>query len=395
VELLWFFGFWMLALMMSLPSLESLGNLKGKYVLLRAGLNVPVEDGWVTNDFRLKRLLPTLQALHTAGACTVVLGHLGSEEPWTLAPVEQYFSRELPTRFLAKPPHLVTRDELTIEEGEFLFLENVRMSPGEKENDPVLGKRIASLGDVFINEAFADSHRKHASIVGPPQYLPSAFGLDFEHELQELSKAFTPLAPFVAIIGGAKIATKLPLVEKLLVKADRVYIAGALANTMYKARGDEIGRSVYDASEERVAKKLLAQKNIFVPEEVVVRAKNGTSIAKAANAVLPDENILDAGPNAVMEIAEACKQAQFVLWNGPLGHFESGFRAGTDALAEALSRVKAHTIVGGGDTISSIETLKLFDKFSFVSTGGGAMLDFLATETLPGIDAIVRRDTEC
>lgn len=375
---------------MILPSIASLGDLRGKYVLLRAGLNVPIENGWVTNTFRLKRLLPTMQALHAAGAATIVLGHKGNDGSETLAPVAQYFSREIPTRFLGKPPHMVTREELMVEDGEFLFLENVRMSPGEKENDLELGKHLATLGDVFVNDAFADSHRSHASVVGPPQHLQSAFGLDFVHEVTELSKAFNAPSPLVVIMGGAKIATKMPLVEKFLGKADRIYIAGALANTAYKARGQEIGRSVYDANEERAAKQLVSEVNVSVPEEVVVRTKEGDSVTKAVTAVLADDKILDAGPHAVTEIAELCGKAKMVLWNGPLGHFESGFRAGTDALAEALAQSKAHTIVGGGDTITSIEDLQLFDRFSFVSTGGGAMLDYLATETLAGIEAILK-----
>ncbi|PIR46767.1 MAG: phosphoglycerate kinase, partial [Candidatus Vogelbacteria bacterium CG10_big_fil_rev_8_21_14_0_10_45_14] len=189
--------------MKELPDIESLGGLRGKRVVLHAGMNVPVAGGLVVNDFRLKRLLPTLKMLSLAGARTIVIGHLGSEEPKTVEPIAKYFEGELKVRFLGKPPHTLLAKEVNAKDGEVLFAENVRMSPGELECDELLGKHIASLGDVYVNEDFAVSHRPHASIVIPPRYIPCAFGPDFIKEVSELSKVEDPPRPFVAFIGGA------------------------------------------------------------------------------------------------------------------------------------------------------------------------------------------------
>ena len=346
-------------------------KLHGKRAFLRLDLDVPIPlEGYVTEDFRLRRCLPTLRYLKEAGAKVIIIGHIGSDGEESLKPVAQWFDKNLPqTGFV---PSLELKEVLeTMYAGNVLMLENLRRSPGEKGNDPAFAKQLVKLGDIYVNDSFATSHREHASIVGLPKFLPSYAGLNLEQEVEQLSKAFQPEHPFLFILGGAKFSTKVPLVEKFLQTAETIYISGALANTFYKARGDDVKDSLVDDNLDLV-KPFLGQPKIILPDDLVW-SKN---------------KILDAGPRAVEQLRQLINQAKFILWNGPLGNFENGFTQATDETAKAIAVSSAYSIVGGGDTIASIEKLNLLGKFGFVSTGGGAMLDFLANGTLPGIEVL-------
>ncbi|MCC2630743.1 MAG: pgk, phosphoglycerate kinase, phosphoglycerate kinase, partial [Candidatus Paceibacter sp.] len=255
-------------------------------------------------------------------------------------------------------------------------------------NDEDFAKKLAALGKYYVNDAFPVSHRKHASIVGIPKFLPGFLGLQFEEELKNLEKVLNPKHPFVFILGGAKFDTKLPLVDKFLNIADIVFVGGALANDLYKTRGWKVGRSLVSGSNVNLEKYANNDK-ILTPQDVIVVNSLGARSIKEATHVGDDDRIMDAGPQTIKLIKMLISQAESVLWNGPLGVYEDGFREPTLQLAEMISESRALSIVGGGDTVAAIQELKMEeDKFDFVSTGGGAMLDYLAQETLPGLEAL-------
>lgn len=305
-------------------SIKEAGDLSGKRVLVRVDWNVPVEDGAVLDDFRIKQSLPTVEFLVNAGAKVVLMTHLEPEERST-DPLRGYLPEGVEV------------------------LENLRKNPGEKENREEFAKELASGFDIYVNEAFSVSHREHASIVGVPKFLPSFAGLKFAEEVEELSKVFKPEHPFVFILGGAKFETKLPLVEKFLNIADKIFIGGAMAK---------------HAAEMDVSK----NPKITLP--------------------LGDIAALDADEENIKLIGTLLKDAKFVVWNGPLGAYERGYTKGTLELAKLIAHSTGTSILGGADTLAAIKELNIGDKFSFVSTGGGAMLDFLANGTLPGIEAL-------
>jgi len=251
------------------------------------------------------------------------------------------------------------------------LLENLRNNPGEEGNAAKFARALAAKADLYVNEAFSVSHREHASIVRVPKLLSSFVGLEFLLEIQELSKAFYPKKPFLFILGGAKFDTKLPLLEKFSHIADRIFVGGALANNFFKEQGKDIGDSLVSEGDFGL-KALLDTGKIILPEDTIVK----------------DGRILDAGPIAIENLKPLISAAKLVLWNGPLGNYEKGYKTSTLALAKMISEFGGESIIGGGDTLAAIHELNILDKFSFVSTGGGAMLDFLATGTLPGIEAL-------
>ncbi len=302
-------------------------EVSGKKVLVRVDWNVPIADGKVEDDFRIKVTLPTIEFLQNAGAKVIIATHM---EPGnaSVEPLRKY-----------------------VPEGAEL-LENLRNNPGEKNNDEDLAKFLAAKADIYVNEAFSVSHRKHASIVSVPKFLPSFAGIRFAQEVEELSKAFNPPHPSMLILGGAKLSTKLPLVEKFLNIADRIFIGGTLAP---------------EAAEMSLAK----NPKIFFPHGDIAAP--------------------DVDEETIAQLKEEINGSKSVIWNGPLGKYEEEqYKKGTEELAQILASKgsDAMTIVGGGDTLAAIQKLHIHDKFSFVSTGGGAMLDFFATGTLPGIEAL-------
>lgn len=373
---------------MPLPSLHDAGNLRGKRVLLRLDLNLSVARGKVTDTFRLDRVEKTLSFLKENGVLTLVVGHLENKDtssPEPMLPVYEVFHKRFPSVF-ALTLEDAKRELFSATPGSFVFLENIRRWEGEKKNDPAFAKELASLADLYVNDAFSVSHRAHASIVGVPSYLPHFAGFLFEEEVAELSKAFKPPRPALAILGGAKFATKMPLVREFLKTADNVAVCGALANDVYRARGYETGVSMISDTPPDMTE-LIQNPKLYVPVDVLAQSGK-KSQNKGADAVLPGERIVDIGENSVEDLREFIEKASFVIWNGPLGEYEAGFDQGTVALAQELAECDAETIIGGGDSLAIVSKLGLLERFSFVSTGGGAMLEFLANGTLPGIEAL-------
>lgn len=368
---------------MAVRWLRETEGLEGKRVLLRIDANVPIENGVVKDAFRLKMVIPTIELLRSRGARIVMISHLESKDgAASLRPVADYFSKFFPTTFRGMD------EEVDPTEGSVMLLENVRMNPGEVTNDPAFAQQLASYGDTYVNDAFAVSHRAHASVVGVPALLPSFGGLLLESEVRNLSRAFKPEHPFEFIIGGLKFQTKVPLVKKISKTAERIFVAGALANSFWKAQGLEVGDSIVDADLSGIAE-FAHDPKIELPIDVVV-ARGGERIVCLPSEVQKGDVISDAGPETIRMIKKEIVPAKFVLWNGPLGKFEEGYHEGTNALAAAIAEKGPDTfsLVGGGDTVASLQELGVMEKFSFVSTGGGAMLDFLANETLPGLEAL-------
>ena len=347
-------------------------KVKGKRVLLRVDFNVPMKKGKVADDFRIKKTMPTVKLLKEKGAKIIMISHLSGDGKKSLRPVADFLSARQKIDFSPKLFGDKTDKKISeMNDGDILLLENLRSEKGEEKNSRSFAKRLAALGDVYVNEAFSASHRKHASIVGLPLMMPSFAGPLFGEEIKNLKTAFNPEHPFLLILGGIKFGTKLGVLKRFIKTADSIFIGGALANNFFKEGGLEIGKSAYD--KETDIKKYLNSKKIFLP--VDVRTKRGA--------------ILDCGPNTIAMLKMMVSQSKFILWNGPLGDFEmKGFEKGTEALAKIIASSRARSVVGGGDTVAAIRKLGIMNKFSFVSTGGGAMLEFLSQGSLPGIRAL-------
>lgn len=371
-----------------LPSVHEAGGLKGKRVLLRASLNAPVEDGKVTETFRLEAALPTIEFLKGEGAKVIVIGHIGREPEESLRPVYDELSQMTSIKWGGNLKEAAA-SVFELKNGEAVLFENIRQDARESDGSDELAAELAALADIYVNDAFADSHRAHASIAGVPKYLPSYFGESFIKEYEALKKVAKPVSPSLFILGGAKFETKMPLVERYARIYDKVFIAGALANDIYKAQGFEVGKSLV-SDVDLSGSPLLNDTKIMVPSDVVA-AKGDIKREVGAMAVSPDEIIFDIGPKGVKELEGEVKKAKTILWNGPLGNFEKGYSLGTEALARAIAASDAYSVVGGGDTIAAIRSLGLQDHFGFMSTAGGAMLVFLETGTLPAIDAVLKR----
>jgi phosphoglycerate kinase len=361
-------------------SVRDIGDINGKKVFLRADFNVPVKDGIIIDDFRIKKATGIIDFLREKGAKIVIGSHFEGEGG-SLKPVFEYLKKLYPVVFIddfyPNTPDINTED--------IVLLENLRKYPEEKSNDDTYAKHLASFADYYVNEAFSSSHREHASIVGIPKYLPSFAGFVFEEEIAGLSQALHPENPFVFVLGGAKFETKIPLVKKFFALADKIFIGGALANDFLKASGFKTGTSLLSKDDVNI-KDFLTDK-LTLPSDVLVKNNSGVSV-KDINDIEAEDYIVDVGPKSVEKIRGLISDARFILWNGPLGNYELGYKNGTLELASCIARSSAKSIVGGGDTIASIAELNLYDKFTFISTGGGAMLDFLANETLPGIEAL-------
>ena len=384
---------------MKLPNITKLKNIKGKRILLRVDFNVPVKDGAVVDDFRIQKVLPTLEFLKKSGAKTVILSHIGREKNDTLLPVS--------AKLAEKIPHVFVEDFFGAEgklkfanmkNGDLALVENLRKWDGEKASDIKFARALASFSDIYVNEAFAVSHRKDASVYQLPKLLPAYFGPLFCNEVENLSLAFKKHKPFLCILGGAKFETKMPLVKKYLESADTVFVGGALANTFYKLKGYKIGTSLTDEATSAM-KALLKNKKLQIPLDVVVDGPNG-KVVRSPDEIEATEKIQDDGPETIKLLETEIKKAKFVLWNGPLGYYEGGFDSATLAVATALAKSGVQAVVGGGDTVAAIEKVGKSPaspkatqgkKNIFVSTAGGAMLDFLAKGTLPAIDVVMKK----
>jgi phosphoglycerate kinase len=333
-------------------------EINGKRFLVRLDLNVPVENNVVQDDFRIVSSLPTLNFIKDNGGSIVVIAHCEANKG-------ESCSLDAATAELKK--HIA---DLPAQAG-IEVKPNLRENAGEKTNDPAFAQELASLGDMYVNDAFSVSHREHASLVGVPKLLPSYAGFQLEKEIKNLEKSFNPTHPFVFILGGAKFETKIPLIEKFLDKADTIFIGGALANDLLKASGTDV-------------------KNSLVSKEAPDLSKyvNHPKIIPVTGMVWDNDSIVDIGSETIEKLCEKIQEAKFVVWNGPLGYTEKGFDAATLRVAQAITESSAESIIGGGDTLSALKDSGYLDKFTFVSTGGGATLDFLANGTLPGIEAL-------
>lgn len=372
---------------MQIQTLTDLPPLSGVRVLVRAALNVPLQKSRVADPTRLVKALPTVTYLLARGARVVIIGHL-SEKSASLRPVYEFLKNRLPIAFVSDiVGHEARAAVKNLKDGEVLMLENLRWSRGEEANDEHFARELASFADLFVADDFTVAHRAHAAVVTLPRLIPAFAGEQFMAELAGITPALSPRSPSVAIVGGAKFVTKEALIHTLLSKYDAVAIGGALANDFLKAKGYEVGHSlVSDAS--HVAP-FLKNSKILVPEYVVVSNPAGEE-EKVATTVTPLDTILDVGLASVTAWTPLIMKARNILWNGPLGNFENGYRAATEAIARVVAAAPGDSVVGGGDTLAAIQSLKLENQFTFVSTAGGAMLQFIADGTLPGIEALRR-----
>jgi len=381
-------------------------DLKGKRVLIRADLNVPVKDGKVTSDARISASLATFQHCIKAGAKVMVMSHLGRPEEGvyseenSLKPVADDLAKKL-----GKPVRLVkdwVNGGFEVEAGELVLLENVRFNKGEKKNSDDTAKKYAALCDVFVMDAFGTAHRAEGSTHGVAKFAKvAAAGILLTQELEALEKALAnPRRPMVAIVGGSKVSTKLTVLESLSTKVDQLVVGGGIANTFLAAAGNKIGKSLAEADLIPTAKALMETMSkrgakIPIAVDVVVGKKfdaNEPAVAKDAGSVADDDMIFDIGPKSAKELADIIMKAGTVVWNGPVGVFEfDQFGAGTKTIADAIAATSAFTLAGGGDTIAAIQKYDIFDKVSYISTAGGAFLEFLEGKTLPAVAILEER----
>lgn len=371
-----------------LPHIQDVHDVQGKRVLVRASLNVPVRDGIVADVFRLKSIVPTVNYLRERGARVILLGHIGREKTETLRPVCVALQKEFPVQWAGGTLGGVVEEQIgALENGQVLLLENVRAFDEETTNDEDFARDLASLADIYVNDAFADSHRSHASVVGIPQHIPSYFGFAFHTEYQALSRALLPEHPSLFILGGAKFETKQPLVEQFAKLYDHVFIAGALMNDLFKAKGYEVGTSLTSGTS-LVHNPVMQIENILLPVDVSVQRGAEVHVT-TPDKVRAHEAMMDIGPQTLAMLVPYIKNAKTILWNGPLGAYELGFDKFTKKCAALVAESHAVSIVGGGDTVAAIQSLGITKNITHVSTAGGAMLTFLETGTLPAIDAVL------
>jgi phosphoglycerate kinase len=376
--------------------LRYIPHLENIPVLVRAALNVPVENGEVTSTFRLRKAIPTIKLLQSEGARIVLIGHIGELGTETLEPVCEAMKAYIPgIRFchstVGPEARAAVRD---LPKGGVLMLENLRRHKGEVDNSREFALELAELADVFVQDSFDVCHRKHASVVGVPEHLAPYAGLQLEEEVRELTKALRPKRPSLAIIGGAKFSTKEPVLRKLLECYDHVFVGGALANDFMVECGYGVGTSLVSPDADKAAlRELLKNPRLMLPLDEVVAPLGSQEDQVDEHTVAPDsvpkdQAILDDGPKTVAALEQLLERTNTVLWNGPLGNYEKGFEEGTEALAKVIAASGAYSIIGGGDTVAAVEKLGISERFSFISTGGGAMLDFMAKRTLPGLEAL-------
>ena len=375
-------------------------DLAGKRVFIRADLNVPVKDGKVTSDARIRASLPTIELALKQGAKVMVTSHLGRptegeyNEEFSLLPVVNYLKDKL-----SNPVRLVKDylDGVEVAAGELVVLENVRFNKGEKKDDEELSKKYAALCDVFVMDAFGTAHRAQASTHGIGKFADVACaGPLLAAELDALGKALKePARPMVAIVGGSKVSTKLTVLDSLSKIADQLIVGGGIANTFVAAQGHNVGKSLYEADLVDEAKRLLGTCDIPVPTDVRVAtefSETATATLKSVNDIKDDEQILDLGDVSAQKLAEILKNAKTILWNGPVGVFEfPNFRKGTEIVANAIADSEGFSIAGGGDTLAAIDLFGISDKISYISTGGGAFLEFVEGKVLPAVAMLEER----
>jgi phosphoglycerate kinase len=378
-------------------------DVGGRRVLVRADLNVPLKQGVIVEDRRLRAAAPTLKYLLEEEARIIVCSHLGRPngaviEGLRLDPVAERLA-DILDHEVFKTDDCVGPEAVTaasaLKAGEIVVLENTRFHPGEAANDPGFSARLAGLAEIFVNDAFASAHRAHASTVGVARWLPAVAGQLMEKEISILQRTMArPLHPFVAVLGGAGISEKIDILEQLLPKLDTILLGGALATTFMKARGVPVGQSVFDRESLDTARRILdrAGDKIVLPSDVVIQetpGDNGRHRTVAVDVIPSEGRIMDVGSHTVDAMIRLLSRAGMVIWNGPLGVCErSPFANGTEIIARVMAELRAVTVVGGGDSVKIVSNLRLSDEISHISSGGGAFLEFLAGRLLPGIAAL-------
>ncbi len=379
-------------------------DLKGKRVLMRVDFNVPMNQGGVTDDKRIRASLPTIQYVLEQGASLILMSHLGRpkgvgfEADFSLKPASEVLSKLLNQPVQMAPDCIgaqVTALAQALKPGDVMLLENVRFHKEEEKNDPGFAKELAALGQVYVNDAFGSAHRAHASTAGIAKYLPAVSGFLMEQELEYLGRAtLNPAHPYIAILGGAKISDKIAVIENLLTKCDRLIIGGGMANTFLAAKGFAMQDSLVEAGSVETAKNILANAGgkVLLPVDAVI----GDKFDAEANTQVVDVDklpagwrMLDIGPKSIAAFSDALKGAKLVVWNGPMGVFEMPkFAEGTFAIAKLLATSGATTVIGGGDSASAVKKAGVAKQMTHVSTGGGASLEFLEGKVLPGVAAL-------
>lgn len=381
-------------------------NVQGKKVFVRVDFNVPMKDGVITNDTRVRATLPTLNYLLEQGAAVILGSHLGRPKgqrvpEFTLAPVAVRLGELLGREVKLAPDCVgeeVSKMAAQLKSGEVLLLENLRYHKEEEKNDPEFAKALASLADVAVNDAFGVSHRAHASVEGITKFIPAVAGYLMEKEIKFVGQAVAdPVRPFVAIIGGAKVSDKIGVIDNLLTKVDTLIIGGGMANTFVAAQGYSVGKSLLEEDKLDLARQLIAKAketgvNLLLPTDMVVAdrfAPDAEHKNVAVDEIPADWMALDIGADTAKAYAAALEDAKTVVWNGPMGVFEmDAFAHGTTAVAKAVAASDATSVVGGGDSISALQKTGLSDQITHISTGGGASLEFLEGKVLPGIAAL-------
>jgi phosphoglycerate kinase len=375
-------------------------DLRGQRVLIREDLNVPIKNGVVTSDARLRAALPSIKVALQLGAKLMVTSHLGRptegvyDEQFSLAPVANYLAKNLQCTVRLQKDWL---DGVDIAEGELVILENCRFNAGEKANDDALAKKMAALCDVYVNDAFGTAHRAQASTHGIAKFVKIACaGPLLVAELDALGKALdNPKRPLVAIVGGSKVSTKLTVLETLSDKVDQLIVGGGIANTFLAAAGFPVGKSLYEPSLVANAKALMEKTSIPLPTDVVTAkefSETATATTKNAADVSADDMIMDVGPATAHHLASILDNAGTIIWNGPLGVFEfDQFGGGTEILSRAIAASPAFSIAGGGDTLAAVDKYEIADQVSYISTGGGAFLEFVEGKELPAVAILEQR----
>ena len=388
---------------MQTPKIRSMAGLdfSNKRVFIRADLNVPVKDGVVTSDARIVASLPTIKQAMASAASVTVMSHLGRptegqvEEAFSLQPVARRLAELLQTDV-----PLIPSIEASAGQHGLALLENIRFFPGEKANDDALARRLAEQCDVFVMDAFGTAHRAHASTHGIAKFAPVVCaGLLLQAELAALQDALAaPKEPMLAIVGGAKVSTKLEVLESLAVIAKQILVGGGIANTFIAAAGYPVGKSLYEPDLIEAAERIMQKVKIPLPEDVIVSgefAASAVAQVRKINDVAADEMILDIGPTTARAWAQELLDAKTILWNGPVGVFEfDQFGEGTRVLAEAVAQSEGFSIAGGGDTLAAIDKYAVSDGVSYISTGGGAFLEFVEGKVLPAVDVLAARSAD-
>ncbi len=383
-------------------------DLKGKKVLLRVDLNVPMKNGAITETSRIEKIIPTINLLVEKQAKIIIMSHIGRPkgkvvEGMSLKPISEKLS------FLLKKKVLFNKDVINentlleinkISNGSIIMLENIRFNEGEETNDKELSKKMSTLGDIYINDAFSCSHRSHASVEGITKYIPSYFGLQITEEINALKKLTSEIKePVSLIIGGSKISTKIKIINNLIKKFNNIIIVGGMANTMLKHTGVNVGKSICEHECAPLIKEIIENSkkyncDITLPKDVIVsKSLNGNGKEKNINEIDENDMILDIGSKTISSIETTINKSKTVLWNGPAGYFENpNFQNGTKKILELISQKtkndKIFSVAGGGETVAAINKFKKFDSFTFVSTAGGAFLEYLEGKTLPAIKAL-------